>query len=62
VKKADLVVYDLSGKKITSFPIEQKGNTSITITSSQLLAGIYLYSIVTDGKIIDTKRMVVADK
>jgi hypothetical protein len=60
-KVASLVVYDLSGKQITSFPIE-KNSSSITITSEKLAAGIYIYSIIADGKIVDSKRMVVSQK
>jgi len=61
-KTATLNVYDLSGKQITFFPLTQKGSSSITITSENLAAGIYIYSIVADGKIMDSKRMVVAEK
>jgi hypothetical protein len=60
-KTATLNVYDLSGKQLTTFPLE-KGSSSITITSEKLAAGIYIYSIVADGKIMDSKRMVVAEK
>lgn len=62
VNNATMLVYDLSGKQITSFPLTEKGNSSITITSQKLVAGIYIYSIMADGKIMDSKRMVVADK
>lgn len=34
----------------------------MTITSEKLSAGIYLYSIIADGKVMDTRRMIVADK
>ena len=62
VSNAHMAVYDLTGKQITTFPISQKGSASLTITSEKLAAGIYIYSIVADGKIMDSKRMVVADK
>ncbi len=62
VSNAYMAVYDLTGKQITTFPINQKGSSSITITSEKLAAGIYIYSIVADGKVMDSKRMVVADK
>lgn len=61
-KTAVLNVYDLSGKQIASFPITEKGSSSITITSEKLAAGIYIYSIVADGKVMDSKRMIVAEK
>jgi hypothetical protein len=62
VNSASLVVYDLSGKQIASFPITEKGASSITITSDKLAAGIYIYSVMADGRILDSKRMVVAQK
>lgn len=62
VNNAYMAVYDLSGKQITTFPITEKGSSSITITSEKLAAGIYIYSIVADGKIVDSKRMVVTQK
>jgi len=62
VNSASLVVYDLTGKQLTSFVLEQKGSASIMITADKLAAGIYIYSIVADGKIMDSKRMVIAGK
>ena len=62
VANAFMAVYDLTGKQVASFPITEKGKASITITSEKLAAGIYIYSVVADGKVIDSKRMIVADK
>lgn len=62
VSSAYMAVYDLSGKQITTFAIDQKGASQITLTSEKLAAGIYIYSIVADGKVMDSKRMIVADK
>lgn len=59
---AFMAVYDLTGKQIATFPIEQKGSSSITINSQKLSAGIYIYSIVADGKVMDSKRMIVSEK
>lgn len=61
-KNVSLVVYDLSGKQVTAFPINEKGTSSMTITADKLAEGIYIYSIMADGKILDSKRMVVAGK
>ena len=62
VASAHMTVYDLSGKQVATFPIEQKGTASLTITSEKLAAGIYIYSIVADGKLVDSKRMIVSNK
>jgi hypothetical protein len=62
IGNAYMTVYDLSGKQIKTLPISQRGSSSITITSDQLEAGIYIYSIIADGNLVDSKRMVVMDK
>jgi hypothetical protein len=62
VTTAVITVYDLSGKQVASFPIQDKGEASIKITSEKLTAGMYIYSIIADGKVIDTKRMIVTSK
>jgi trimeric autotransporter adhesin len=62
VGSAWMTVYDLTGKQITKFAITEKGNASLTVTAEKLQPGIYIYSIVADGKVIDSKRMIVADK
>lgn len=62
VAKAFMAVYDLTGKQITTLPIEVRGSSSVTVTSEKLAAGIYIYSIVADGKVVDSKRMIVAEK
>lgn len=62
VGSAYMAVYDLTGKQITTFPLTQKGSSFISISSEKLSAGIYIYSIVADGKIMDSKRMIVSEK
>jgi hypothetical protein len=62
ISNAFMAVYDLTGKQITTFPINERGSASVVITSEKLSAGIYIYSIVADGNIVDSKRMIVAEK
>ena len=59
VVKADLYIYDMNGKQITVYPIDQRGATEVTIEGESLEAGMYLYALITDGKVIDTKRMIL---
>ena len=59
VVKADLYIYDMNGKQIAVYPIAQRGATSITIEGESLEAGMYLYALIADGKVIDTKRMIL---
>ncbi|MBP5323793.1 MAG: tail fiber domain-containing protein [Bacteroidaceae bacterium] len=59
VKKATLYVYDMSGKQLSEYPIDARGKTAVTIEGGSLDAGMYLYSLIADGKVIDTKRMIL---
>jgi len=61
VNAAYLTVYDLSGKQLATYALE-KNNKSLTISANDLAAGIYLYSVIADGKVMGTKRMVVSAK
>jgi hypothetical protein len=60
VKTANMMIYDLFGKQVASFPIEERGSSSILINANKLANGVYVYSIIADNQIIDVKRMVVA--
>lgn len=59
VVDADLYIYDMNGKQIDTYPITERGATSITIEGHSLEAGMYLYTLIADGQVIDTKRMIL---
>lgn len=59
VVNADLYIYDMNGKQIETYPITERGATSITIEGRSLEAGMYLYALIADGQVIDTKRMIL---
>ena len=61
VKDASLYIYDMNGKQIKRFSINERGILSTTINGSDLDAGMYLYSLIADDQIINTKRMVLTD-
>lgn len=58
-QKAALMVYDMSGKQMKQININERGKTSVNITSEGLAAGMYLYSLIADGKVVNTKRMIL---
>ena len=58
-QKADIFIYDLSGKQIKSIPVSERGETNITVYASELSAGMYIYTLVVDGKVVVTRRMIV---
>lgn len=59
VAKADLYIYTMNGEQIAEYAVAERGETSVTIDGGSLNAGMYLYALVTDGKVIDTKRMIL---
>lgn len=59
IQKANLLIYNMSGKQIEQFTLSQKGEGSVTLAGSKLEAGMYLYSLIVDGNVIDVKRMIL---
>lgn len=60
-KSAYLQLYNMIGAVIMKMPITSVGQNSLDINTSELVNGIYMYSLIVDGRLIDTKRMVVAN-
>lgn len=60
-RQSNLYIYNLQGKQIRSYDIDEPGNSSIIIYGSELDAGIYLYALIVDGFEIDTKKMTLTD-
>ncbi|MDR1973897.1 MAG: T9SS type A sorting domain-containing protein, partial [Bacteroidales bacterium] len=59
---AKICIYDLNGKELRSFTLNTaKGTSSVEVNASDLLAGIYLYSLIADNKLIATKRMILTE-
>lgn len=59
VIKADLYIYSMNGEQIAEYVVTERGETSVTLDGGSLNAGMYLYALVADGKVVDTKRMIL---
>jgi hypothetical protein len=59
VTNASIYIFDLNGKQVAVYDRLTTGTGEVTITASQLPAGLYHYSLVADGNIIDTKKMLL---
>ncbi|MDO9153395.1 MAG: tail fiber domain-containing protein [Paludibacter sp.] len=59
ITTAAIYIYDMNGVQLKSFSISQLGKGNITIQGSEFIAGMYLYALIVDGKVIDTKRMIL---
>ena len=58
-QKANIFIYDLSGKQIQNVMVTERGETNITVYAKDLNAGMYIYSLVADGKVVMTRRLMV---
>ncbi|MBL1179974.1 MAG: T9SS type A sorting domain-containing protein [Bacteroidetes bacterium] len=56
---AQLIFTDMHGRIIKTVDIKQSGKGQLKVYAANLSQGVYQYSIVVDGKIIDTKKMLV---
>ncbi len=54
-----LCIYDMSGKQISQKTISDRGEVTYSFMSEGLDAGMYLYSLIIDGKLINTRRMIL---
>ena len=57
-KNAVLVICDILGRQQRSYPMNSKVG-EMSISSANLSPGVYLYSLVADGKVLVTNRMVM---
>jgi hypothetical protein len=58
VQQAYICVYDMQGRMLQKWNANV-GHNRFVIDGSKLKAGIYLYSLIADGKKVDTKRMML---
>lgn len=58
---ASISIYNLSGSLIKNIYISGTGNNKVLIKASELEPGIYLYTLIADGKEVDTKRMILTE-
>lgn len=59
IGSASVYVYDMNGVQLKSYSISQRRKGNIIIQGSEFNAGMYLYALIADGKVIDTKRMIL---
>lgn len=57
---ASIVFYDTYGNRLKEVQLTQTGMGAVNVNPSQLSNGIYTYSLIINGNIVDTKKMVFA--
>lgn len=61
VMDAFICIYDLQGKQMMRMDINERGNVSCILDASSLQPGMYIYSLISDGVEIDSKKMILTD-
>ena len=56
---ANILIYDLNGKQIDKVSVDERGETNVTVYASNLESGMYIYSLILDGKVTVTRKMIV---
>lgn len=59
VSKADIYIYDMQGAQLKCIPAHGRGESQVTVTARDLKAGMYLYALVADGALVDSKQMIL---
>ena len=58
IQEAAICIFDMTGKTIKKLPISS-GMESVSVGGYELGEGMFLYSLIVNGKEIDTKRMII---
>ena len=59
VGKAQIIFYNNFGQIIQTVDLKTRGKGKVNVFASDLSSGLYHYTLVADGKIVDSKKMVI---
>lgn len=60
VGAATCQIYSLAGAPVATLVLSNaQGRSQVQLSTSQLASGMYVYALVVDGKVLDTKKLVV---
>ena len=57
-QSASICIFDMTGKMLKNIPVST-GDTSVSLNGWELGEGMFLYTLIVNGKEIDTKRMII---
>jgi hypothetical protein len=61
VQNATINIYDMNGKQIRSYGLFMKGKGNLIINGGELEPGMYMYNMIVDGKLVNTRQMVLTE-
>jgi hypothetical protein len=56
--KTQIIFYDNTGTILKVVDVQEKGKGQLNVFAADLSSGVYTYSLIADGKLIETKKMV----
>lgn len=56
--RAQMLFYNSEGKLIQSVDLKDKGKGNVNVFANDLSNGVYTYTLLVDGKIIETRKMI----
>ena len=59
-QNAEIQIYDISGKLMKVFKMDHKGEGTLRVNAVDIPSGSYTYSMIVDGRQIDSKKMILA--
>ncbi|WP_170110312.1 tail fiber domain-containing protein [Flavilitoribacter nigricans] len=62
IQKAELRISDAGGNVVRQFTIHNRGTGQTRLQANSLSDGIYFYYLILDGRIVDTRKMVLTGK
>jgi hypothetical protein len=57
-QQAKIIFSTVTGEVIRTAEIKQSGKGLVNVFADNLSSGLYTYSLIVDGKVIDTKKMI----
>ena len=61
-QKAAIGIYDMNGKEVKLVQLSSDKKGSISIQGGDLLSGMYIYTLIVDGKYFDSKKMILTSQ
>jgi hypothetical protein len=61
IQQAELNIYSLEGKQLKSIEVTERETSQVIIHGSELQPGMYYYSLIADGQVIGTEKMILTD-
>ena len=59
IQHARITVYNLNGLELESYDINTRGKVSVKIAAGRFPSGMYVYALLADNRLIDTKKMIL---